>query len=152
MSENIKELRITSEVFEDARNKFDGVLQKLFKTMLESRSDEGSITMKVDVSIKTTEIPDSRTGKNREINVPAFGCKVSSTVALKNKEEAISSPEMELIFDDESMSYKLTYISNTEQKTIWDDDLQEQEEEKKTYQKPKVIDASQIPAIEKGED
>jgi hypothetical protein len=152
MSENIKELRITSEVFEDARNKFDGVLQKLFKTMLESRSDEGSITMKVDVSIKTTEIPDSRTGKNREINVPFFGCKVSSTVALKNKEEAISSPEMELIFDDESMSYKLTYISNTDQKTIWDDDLQEQEEEKKTYQKPKVIDVSQIPSIEKRED
>lgn len=50
------------------------------------------------------------------------------------------------------MSYKLTYISNTDQKTIWDDDLQEQEEEKKTYQKPKVIDVSQIPAIEKGED
>lgn len=66
MSENIKELRITSEVFEDARNKFDGVLQKLFKTMLESRSDEGSITMKVDVSIKTTEIPDSRTGRRKE--------------------------------------------------------------------------------------
>jgi hypothetical protein len=151
MSENIKELRITSEVFEDARNKFDGVLQKLFKTMLESRSDEGSITMKVDVSIKTTEIPDSRTGKNREINVPVFGCKVSSTVALKNKEEAISSPEMELIFDDESMSYKLTYISNTDQKTIWDDDLQEQEE-KKTYKKPGVIDVGQIPSIEKRED
>jgi hypothetical protein len=59
---------------------------------------------------------------------------------------------MELIFDDESMSYKLTYISNTDQKTIWDDDLQEQEEEKKTYQKPEVIDVSQIPSIEKRED
>ena len=34
MSDNIKELRITSEVFEDARNKFDGVLQKLFKTII----------------------------------------------------------------------------------------------------------------------
>lgn len=137
-NDNIKELRITSEVFEDARNKFDGVLQKLFKTMLESRSDEGSITMKIDVQLKTTEIPDSRTGENREINVPVFGCKVSSNVALKNKEEAISSPEMELIFDDESMSYKLTYISNTDQKTIWDDDLQEAQ--------PKLT------AIEKGED
>jgi hypothetical protein len=48
------------------------------------------------------------------------------------------------------MSYKLTYISNTDQKTIWDDDLQE--EEKKTYQKPRVIDVSQIPTIEKKED
>jgi hypothetical protein len=92
-------------------------------------------SQKVDVSIKMTEIPDSRTGKNREINVPFFGCKVSSTVALKNKEEAISSPEMELIFDDESMSYKLTYISNTDQKTIWDDDLQEEQPKSTTIEK-----------------
>ena len=48
MIDNITELTLESDVFEDARAKFDGVLQKLFKSMLDSKSEEGSITLKIE--------------------------------------------------------------------------------------------------------
>jgi len=44
--ENIRDLFLEDETFEDARNKFNTVLQRLFRSMIDTESNEGSITLK----------------------------------------------------------------------------------------------------------
>lgn len=51
--ENIRDLFLEDETFEDARNKFNTVLQRLFRSMIDTESNEGSITLKMDVSMQT---------------------------------------------------------------------------------------------------
>lgn len=43
--ENIRDLFLEDETFEDARNKFNTVLQRLFRSMIDTESNEGSITL-----------------------------------------------------------------------------------------------------------
>lgn len=59
--ENIRDLFLEDETFEDARNKFNTVLQRLFRSMIDTESNEGSITLKMDVSMQT-ELPGRKTG------------------------------------------------------------------------------------------
>lgn len=44
--ENIRDLFLEDETFEDARQKFNTVLQRLFHSMIDTESNEGSITLK----------------------------------------------------------------------------------------------------------
>ena len=44
--ENIRDLFLEDETFEDARQKFNTVLQRLFRSMIDTESNEGSITLK----------------------------------------------------------------------------------------------------------
>lgn len=130
--DNFKELTLESDVFEDARNKFNGVLQKLFKSMVDAKSDEGSLTLKIDVEMITNVIPNTSAeveSNEREIHVPRFSYKVSSQVAVKNEQKGINSPEMELVYDADKMAYVLQYIANTEQQSIFDEQYVEDEAE-----------------------
>ena len=64
--ENIKSLTLEDETFEEPRQNFNRVLQRLFKSMIESGSTEGSITMKMDVTLEQEYIP------NYDPNVEGF--------------------------------------------------------------------------------
>lgn len=131
MIDNITELTLESDVFEDARAKFDGVLQKLFKSMLDSKSEEGSITLKIDVEMQTMSVPHFENGEEkgeRNIHVPSFSYKVSSQVAVKNEQKGNKNPEMELAFDPDTSTFVLQYINNTTQRSMFDDDFQAAEE------------------------
>ena len=125
---NEKELYLEDETFDDARSDFNVVLQRLFKNMLEAGSDEGSITLKLDVTLKSETItntdPDIE-GETREIHLPSFSHKVTSTVQVKDEMKGSKNPNMELVWDPETKTYKLQYVANTEQKTIFDKDIQE---------------------------
>lgn len=125
---NEKELYLEDETFDDARSDFNVVLQRLFKNMLEAGSDEGSITLKLDVTLKSEIItntdPDIE-GETREIHLPSFSHKVTSTVQVKDEMKGSKNPNMELVWDPETKTYKLQYVANTEQKTIFDKDIQE---------------------------
>lgn len=48
---NYEEMRIESDVFATARANFDLLMQRLFKSMEKNNSDEGSITLKVDLQM-----------------------------------------------------------------------------------------------------
>lgn len=41
--ENIRDLFLEDETFEDARNKFNTVLQRLFRSMIDTESNEGAL-------------------------------------------------------------------------------------------------------------
>lgn len=55
--ENIRDLFLEDETFEDARQKFNTVLQRLFRSMIDTESNEGSITLKMDVQCRQSTFP-----------------------------------------------------------------------------------------------
>ncbi len=123
--DNIKELVLEDATFEGARQNFNRVLQRLFRNMLDSGSSEGSITLKVDVSLQREYIPNNDPdieGETREIQKPKFDHKVSSTITVKDELKGNNNPEMELIWDEEKQMYVLAYIANTGQRSIFDKD------------------------------
>lgn len=78
--ENIRDLFLEDETFEDARQKFNTVLQRLFRSMIDTESNEGSITLKMDVSMQTEYIPNHDPdikGESRCVRLPQFAYKVS---------------------------------------------------------------------------
>lgn len=122
---NAQELVLEDVTFEEARQNFNRVLQKLFKNMLDSGSSDGSITLKFDVSLEKEYIPNNDPeigGENREIHKPIFKHQVSSTVTVKDKLSGNKNPEMELVWDEQKQMYVLAYIANTEQRSIFDKD------------------------------
>lgn len=126
--ENIRELFLEDETFEDARQKFNTVLQRLFRSMIDTESNEGSITLKMDVSMQTEFIPNHDPdidGESRQIRLPQFAYKVSSSITVKDEQKGNKNPQMELVWDDKQQKYVLQYVANTEQRSIFDKDFQE---------------------------
>lgn len=126
--DNIKDLYLEAEVFEDARQKFNMVLQRLFKSMADTNSSDGSITLKMDVNMKRELIPNNDPeikGSTREIMLPDFGYKVSSTISVKEEEKGNNNPQMELVWNEEQQKFVLQYVANTTQRSIFDSDFQE---------------------------
>lgn len=128
MEENIKSLMLEDETFENIRQNFNTVLQRLFKNMIDSGSDEGSITLKIDVTLQEEYIknfdPDIE-GESRLIRKPSFEHKVTSTVSVKDEIKGKRNSEMELVWNEDLQAYVLAYISNTQQRSIFDKDFQE---------------------------
>lgn len=90
--ENIRDLYLEDETFEDARQKFNTVLQRLFRSMIDTESNEGSITLKMDVSMQTEYIPNHDPdikGESRCVRLPQFAYKVSSSITVKESRKAI---------------------------------------------------------------
>lgn len=126
--ENIRELFLEDETFEDARQKFNTVLQRLFRSMIDTDSNEGSITLKMDVSMQTEFIPNHDPdveGESRQIRLPQFAYKVSSSITVKDEQKGNKNPQMELVWDDKLQKYVLQYVANTDQRSIFDKDFQE---------------------------
>ena len=48
--DNMQELVLEDVTFDEARQNFNRVLQRLFRSMLDSGSSDGSITLKIDAS------------------------------------------------------------------------------------------------------
>lgn len=125
--ENIRELFLEDETFEDARQKFNTVLQRLFRSMIDTESNDGSITLKMDVSMQTEYIPNHDPdikGESRCIRLPQFAYKVSSSITVKDEQKGNKNPQMELVWDEKQQKYVLQYVANTEQRSIFDKDFQ----------------------------
>lgn len=55
---NWQEITMESETFSQIRESFNLLLQRLFQKMEQNHSDEGAITLKVDLSVGTDFVPD----------------------------------------------------------------------------------------------
>jgi hypothetical protein len=121
---NYEELTLDSEVFEKVREDFDILFQRLLKKMEQNNSDEGSITLKVDVEIQKDFIQDSE-GGSREIQKPILKSKITSTVPVKDSFDNKKDTGMDLVWDDELGRYVLKYFSANGQRSIFDPDFQE---------------------------
>ena len=66
---NWQEITMESETFSKIRESFNLLLQRLFQKMEQNHSDEGAITLKVNLSISKDFIPDGN-GSSREVHKP----------------------------------------------------------------------------------
>ena len=123
-----KELRIEAETFDKLRRDVDIVLQRALGTMKEKESMDGKVTISIDIKLVPDFIPNydpKVEGETRKILKPKFSHKVASAINIKNEEKGSVNPEMAMVWDEEKMEYVLTYINNTEQRSIFDSDFQE---------------------------
>lgn len=121
-------LHIADSAFEGMRHDADRVLQKLLKNMVEKESLEGSVTIKIDVSLTQEFIqntdPDIE-GETRKVLSPAFTHKVGSMMQIKDEAKGgINYEGMEMVWDDELKEFVVKPIANTTQRTIFDADFQ----------------------------
>ena len=124
----IKELHIGDDLFLDARTNFNIALQKLLDRMMKSNAVKGTIALKMDVEMDTECVDDFRDGENRKRDAyfPKFMHSVSTTITEKPFEEKGNiSPQLEIFFDEEKKAYQLKPLANVGQRSIFDDDFQE---------------------------
>ena len=147
MSDYVKHLNFESDTFSDMKRDMNFVLQRLLGNMQEKGATEGSMTLKVDISLTNEYIPNydpEVEGESRKISKPKFKHKVTSAVQTKDEKSGNLDTEMELTFDEESGEYVMQPVANTEQRTIFDKDFQdnmnspEQEEEGKSAGIPQL--------------
>lgn len=137
--EDTKDLFIEDETFADARANINVMLQRTFRNMIDSDSDEGSITLKIDIKMTKETVEDHSAGSDgrpREVVLPQFSHKVSSAVQLKDEIKGASNPQMEIVWDDEQKKFVLKYVSNTTQRSIFDDDMNQPQENVKALPGP----------------
>lgn len=126
--EDCKELRIEADTFEKLRRDANIVLQKALGTMKDKGSAEGKVSIALDIKLVREFIPNydpEIEGETREILKPKFEHKVTSAINIKNEEKGGVNPEMAMVWDDDKQEYVLTYVNNTEQRSMFDSDFQE---------------------------
>ena len=87
--------------------------------MEQNHSDEGAITLKVNLSISKDFIPDGN-GSSREVHKPILKYKIDTQVPVKDGFDGKNDTGMELVYDDELKRYVLRYVSEGGQQSIFD--------------------------------
>lgn len=151
MNDFEKELNFDSDTFCDMKKDMNYILQRLLGNMIEKSSKEGSLTVKIDVILGKEQIPDyglDTDGKYREISKPLFKHTIQSTVKINDKVNGILNPGMELVMDEETGCYVLQPIANTTQRTMFDSDFMENQDQADEG-KDKIIEGSYIETDER---
>lgn len=123
-----KRLDFDSDTFEEMKRDMNFVLQRLIGNMQEKGSDEGCMTLKIDVTMVKEFIPNydpDIEGESREISKPQFKHKVTSVVKINDEKSGTLNNEMELVMDEDTGVFKLVPICNTSQRSIFDSDFQQ---------------------------
>ena len=125
MNDFDKKLDFDSDTFENMKHDMNFVLQRLLGNMIEKQSNEGSMTIKIDVTMVKEFIPNydpNIKGESRKISKPQFKHKVTSAVKITDEKGGNLNNEMEMVMDEETGCYVLQPIANTQQRTIFDSD------------------------------
>jgi len=126
--EDYRELKIEADTFEKMRADTNFILQRALGMMKDKDSMEGKVTINLDIKLLPEFIPNfdpEIEGETRKILKPQFTHKVTSAINIKNEKKGNFDSEMEMVWDEDEQAYILKYINNTEQRSIFDDDLQE---------------------------
>ncbi len=130
-----KRLDFDSDTFEEMKKDMNFVLQRLIGNMQEKGTSEGSMTLKIDVTMVKEFIPNydpNIKGESREVSKPQFKHKVTSAVKINDEKSGAFNNEMELVMDEETGVFKLVPIANTTQRSIFDSDFQWMDSEKES--------------------
>lgn len=154
-----KKLDFDSDTFEDMKQDMNFVLQRLLGNMQEKGTNEGSMTIKIDVTLVKEFIPNydpDVKGESREVSKPQFKHKVTSAVKINDEKSGSFNNEMEMVMDEETGVFKLTPIANTQQRTIFDSDFMQKEQENKEVHEepdgPKAIEGGNTPLLPAPDD
>ncbi|MEY8422727.1 hypothetical protein AALB52_08255 [Lachnospiraceae bacterium 38-14] len=130
-----KRLDFDSNTFEEMKKDMNFVLQRLIGNMQEKGTTEGSMTLKIDVTMVKEFIPNydpDIKGESREVSKPQFKHKVTSAVKINDEKSGFFKNEMEMVMDEETGVFKLVPIANTAQRSIFDSDFQYQNSEQES--------------------
>lgn len=123
--EFIKRLDFDSDTFEQMKTDMNFVLQRLLGNMQEKGSTEGTMTVKINVSIVQEWVqnydPDVP-GETRMLSKPKFKHKVTSAVQITDEKSGNMDTEMELDTDENGV-YFLKPVANVTQRSIFDSDF-----------------------------
>lgn len=120
MNEYDKRLDFDSDTFEGMKHDMNFVLQRLLGNMIEKQSTEGSMTIKIDVTMVKEFIPNydpNVKGESREISKPQFKHKVTSAVKISDEKSGNLNNEMEMVMDEETGKWKANLGSGSEKNT-----------------------------------
>lgn len=124
-----EEMKIEGDVFATARENFDLLMQRLFASMEKNNSDEGSITLKVDLQMKQDWVPNGE-GGSVEVNKPVIKHKVTIAVPVKDSMDSKKDTGMNLVWAEELNRYVLRYINEGGQQSLFDPDYEQNLREK----------------------
>ena len=149
-----KRLDFDSDTFEEMKRDMNFVLQRLIGNMQEKGTNEGSMTLKIDVTMEKEFIPNydpDIKGESREISKPQFKHKVTSAVKINDEKSGSFNNEMELVMDEDTGIFKLVPIANTSQRSIFDADFQQQDKDMESKgEEPagfKAIEGKSVPML-----
>ncbi len=149
-----KRLDFDSDTFEEMKRDMNFVLQRLIGNMQEKGTNEGSMTLKIDVTMIKEFIPNydpDIKGESREISKPQFKHKVTSAVKINDEKSGSFNNEMELVMDADTGIFKLVPIANTQQRSIFDADFQQQDKAEKSEDEESagsnVIEGKSVPML-----
>ncbi len=118
---------IEGESFAKMRADTNRVLQKLLTNMVEKKTNEGTLTIKVDVSFAQEFMPippeeqNEKSGATRLVLKPKFKHKIGSAMQIKNEANGeYVSDMMELVYDKDTEQYILTPVRDGQQMNIFD--------------------------------
>ena len=128
MSEFVKELNFDCDTFSGMKRDMNFVLQRLIGNMQEKGCQNGTLTLKLDVSLIREFVPNYNPeipGESREIAKPKFDHQVTSQMKVEDKKKGNLDTEMELFLNEETGEYELRPVADTTQRSIFDADYRE---------------------------
>lgn len=128
MSDFVKELNFDGDTFNDMKRDMNFVLQRLLGNMQEKECQEGTLTLKLDVSLVREYVPNYNPnipGESREIAKPKFSHKVTSQMKVEDVKKGNLDTEMELFLNEETGEYEMRPVADTTQRSIFDADYRD---------------------------
>ncbi|MCI8561995.1 MAG: hypothetical protein HFH69_00595 [Lachnospiraceae bacterium] len=150
-----KAIDFDSNTFESMKQDMNFILQRLLDTMQEKGATEGFMTLKIDIVLVKEFIPNydpDVKGESREVSKPMFKHKATSTVKINDDKSGIFNNEMEMVMDEDTGCFKLIPIANTQQRTIFDSDFQQENKEDREEEDGQYIDGDWHPALPESAD
>lgn len=128
-----KGLHLTDEIFDGMRASADLQLQKLLSRLIDKDEDSGSLTIKIDVNLEKNLIdnfdPFSEDEKRWAL-IPIFDFKIGTSMRMKTEvKQSFNGAGLELYFDEDTGEYILKPIANTTQRSFFDGDYTEVNED-----------------------
>ena len=128
MNDFVKELNFDSDTFENIKRDMNFVLQRLLGNMQEKGSTDGTMTVKIDVSLVREWVPNYNPeieAETRMVSKPKFKHKVTSQVQIKDEKSGNLDTEMELFMNEETGEYEMRPVADTTQRSFFDADFRE---------------------------
>lgn len=145
-----KRLDFDSDTFEGMKRDMNFVLQRLIGNMKEKESNEGSMTLKIDVIMVNECIPNYNPdikGETREISKPQFKHKVTSVVKINDEKSGNLNNEMALVMDEDTGVFKLVPVADTMQRSIFDADFKQQTSKDEDIIEGTAVEGNNIPQL-----
>lgn len=109
MAKNLK-LSLDGDAFAVLKEDFDLALGRVLGEMEMRKSDEATITLKLDISLTPSSVNCG--GEIKDITKPAFAHQITSVIQVKDKVTGKMKGEFAMVWDDDEKGYVLRKIDN----------------------------------------